>query len=508
MHLLSPAATPSLEHGHQVSKLAASGKGAIPKHYQDQVRLALHALAYRDLKAAALAKVREADMDAELDALQILATGIIVNSTGAVTPRKWSALATLIADGPKRGVQADLVDVEMTRFSSIARTRSVEMLGRAVAFQLSPGKNTVHENLRGFAPTWLDDALAPESWSAVDLGRVYREARAQLRDEVAPTSQDEPYSTLLDVEDAMQVAEAVLALKGVLGTGEGSIPHALRLVAESWRLYGGPGVGDAAKGKLASCGRALIADSLMLIGQSRHAALSPKNPMQLLFDQHVPARATQAFELHLARLQGALTMTSYLSYTAAPRDGCYKAVAAKKGGKGSPGGGGGGGHEGGAPTTTKLRVDITPATDSVVARTPSGRKLWFKLSELEAAAEEPGCVKGLLGRVYNCEHLCTRHEKGCAKHKFRAGQGPNKLASDGPLKTIAKKAIRRQRGKAMAQAAAQQGSEGPSRHMRVPPLPPSHHHHQRTALACTADHPPCEHGSALRSAHTSVNARR
>ena len=54
------------------------GRGVVPKHYQDQVPLARESDAYRTIKDAALSRLKASDCDAELDALQIVQTGVTV----------------------------------------------------------------------------------------------------------------------------------------------------------------------------------------------------------------------------------------------------------------------------------------------------------------------------------------------------------------------------------------------------------------------------------------------
>ncbi|KAL1515609.1 hypothetical protein AB1Y20_002228 [Prymnesium parvum] len=88
------------------------GQGTIPKHFQAHVGPAMMSGPYRDLKAAALARLAQGDPAAELDALQTISTGVIVQPDGTILPRQWSALAMMIADGPKHGVNAELFDEE------------------------------------------------------------------------------------------------------------------------------------------------------------------------------------------------------------------------------------------------------------------------------------------------------------------------------------------------------------------------------------------------------------
>ena len=342
-----------------------TGKGVIPAHYRSQIGIALASDPYRTVKEAALQRLRMGDEDAELDALQILASSVVVRS-GVAQPRLWSALTALIADGPKRGIVADLVDQAMAPLTVVARTRSAELLGRTVGYQLSADKATLHEHLRGFRLDALDAGLSPEAWGAsVDLGAAYREARACMRGEEAPVSSGQPYSTLEDVEDALQIAEPVLALRGVVGSGEGTLPHALVQVRDSHRLYGGPGATPAVLAKIAEQGSAFTVATLNHIGASRHGTLSLKNPTAPLFDQLQPPHAKQQFSLHVGRLQGSLLMQGYLSYVS------------PQGADGSSGegrGGGGRGAEEHADKRCKIAVTTSPrASSTAEGRRAGGR---------------------------------------------------------------------------------------------------------------------------------------
>ena len=133
-----PSAGPSSSHtaagagdGPGDGAAEPTGRGVIPRHYQWQVPIAKASDAYRTVRDAAIERLRTGDEDAQLDALQILCTGVVVSS-GVAQPRRWSALASLIADGPKRGIVADLVDDVLAPLTIIARSRTAELLGRTV----------------------------------------------------------------------------------------------------------------------------------------------------------------------------------------------------------------------------------------------------------------------------------------------------------------------------------------------------------------------------------------
>lgn len=408
--------------GESKDKLeAAKGQGTIPKHFQANVAPAMLGGAYRDLKAAALSRLSQGGAAAELDALQTLCTGVITLPLGGVMPRQWSALMTLVADGPQRGVNAELFDEEAAVFSSISRRRYAELLGRTLGLQLSVDKTTTHSNLEGYQDHHLDAALAKEDWSTVDFGHAYLCARGALR--VGPELEvpAAPYTTPEDIDNALTVAAPALALKGFPGTGEGTFPYALQQVRETWRLYGGGSAHVNTSTKLAEQGRAYLVAFLVHLGQTRHNALSGKNPLARPLEQGVPSQAHAAFQRHCERLEAALAMGGYFAYTEHAMTTPTSSPAGKAKAKPAE-------PASQDKDTGKVSVKVDWRGGEGVARVvgPGGRSFVVSLPLLleRAAAGQRACVAGMIGSAWGKAYekaLCKRTNCGGNRHQWKNG---------------------------------------------------------------------------------------
>ena len=149
----------------------------MPKHYQHEVPEAMGAVNDLSIKRAILERQSRGGKGVDLDVLQIAATGTIPPSAGEdPEPQRWaSALLFMIAKGAERGLVADLVDSELSCVTTAARTAWPRLLGRAVAMQLSVGRDSVPSGLQGFK---LEEAMKLTStqagWRELELGHIYR----------------------------------------------------------------------------------------------------------------------------------------------------------------------------------------------------------------------------------------------------------------------------------------------------------------------------------------------
>jgi len=113
------------------------------------------------------------------------------------------------------------------------------------------------------------------------------------------------YTNKQSIEDALEVAEAILMLRGFSGSGKGTLPFILEEVRQSWVLYGGQGAAEETLSKLASEGRSYVVATLEHFGRVRHAAIASKNPLSLAHERRTTDAATQSWARHIARLLGA-----------------------------------------------------------------------------------------------------------------------------------------------------------------------------------------------------------
>ncbi|KAL3908116.1 MAG: hypothetical protein SGPRY_009923, partial [Prymnesium sp.] len=93
-------------------------------------------------------RLSKAGVSANLDALQIAATGVAWDTMNLPKRFQWAPLLVLLAERPERGLQAELVDDELSALADIARVAWLELLGRAAALQLTVDKVNLPENLR------------------------------------------------------------------------------------------------------------------------------------------------------------------------------------------------------------------------------------------------------------------------------------------------------------------------------------------------------------------------
>lgn len=211
---------------------------------------------------------------------------------GAAAP-----LLVLIAEGPERGVQAELVDDELTAPGSIARVSWPGLNGRAGGLQLTVDKVTLPENLQGLELPEVLTATSGGDWSALDLGACYRKARARLRArDVAVAEKGRAYTSYEDVMQALEVAEPIMALRGFPGSGLHTLPFALEQVAQSWKLYGGEGCSPTLQKRLAEEGREFILAILRRFGQVRHAFIAGTNPESPRYCTETPVAARRRLE--------------------------------------------------------------------------------------------------------------------------------------------------------------------------------------------------------------------
>lgn len=159
----------------------------------------------------------------------------------------------MMAEGAERGLVADLVDSELSCVTTAARTAWPRLLGRAVAMQLSVGRDSVPSGLQGFK---LEEVMKLTStqagWRELELGHIYRMVKCAFNSAAPPAKLGTAaYTTAKDIDNALMVAEVVMTLRGFPGSGPGTLPHVLAQVAQSWTLYGGDGAPEVAKVKLA-----------------------------------------------------------------------------------------------------------------------------------------------------------------------------------------------------------------------------------------------------------------
>ena len=255
-------------------------RGAVPKHFQGDVAPAMAQAPYRDLKAAVIARFSQGGA-AALDALQIAASGVALDlSNNMPMPRKWSPLMAMLAEGATRGVDAATLDPELQILSDAARDHWAELYGRTAGLQLTTSKATLPPSLEGWGMPELAKQFASGDWSTIDLGAAFEAPRARMRGETFKAGPAEKaYTTRQSVENALEVAESLLMLRGFGGNGKGTLPFILEEVRNTWMIYGGQGAHAKTLERLATEGRAYIVATLEHFGRCRNSAITSKNPL-------------------------------------------------------------------------------------------------------------------------------------------------------------------------------------------------------------------------------------
>ena len=258
------------------------GRGAIPKHFEHDIESATSTPQYRELKAAIVKRIGLGGDSMELDVLQLAASGrppphVDVNGAHVVPQRVWCPLIVMMAEGDAHGINAELIDPDLRQVSMSGGYMWAELYGRAAGRQLSPDKVTLHENLNGAQLTTLAAQFSKEDWSKVDIPAAFRAIRAMIRGGTPAASQGKAYATKASVEEAFEIAEVVMSLRGYTGAGEGTLPYALDEVRETWLLYGGPAAPKGVNDKLAEEGSAYITAILKYFGTEYWKAISGKN---------------------------------------------------------------------------------------------------------------------------------------------------------------------------------------------------------------------------------------
>ena len=405
----------------EVSKTAARlGAGTVPKHYQDRVASAQATSSYLLLKRAILQRLARGGEAADLDALQLAITGVVVRDDGTCEQERWAPLIHMMAEGGSRGLQSDLVDADLAPLATISKTSLPELLGRAVALQLSVRSDELPEKLIGFELTEVVAATTGDDFSKLDLGAAYRKARAGLREEEPQELKQKPYTTKEDCEDALKVAEVVLTLRGFPGDGKDTIPYVLQQVIQTWELYGGYGCSEAVADKIASKGAEYVLATLKRFGVIRHAMLSGKDPHCPRYASFAPLQAIRAFDKHVMKLEGSMAVEGYIEYGGRT---CRESTAAGGGTTGSdrkkklkPGGAG----AGGSADAKGWSLDVDHSR-KVVAVTQNGQARgtysFAKLNE-HAAEGRRACLKGLVVqglRVANTISVDVNEAMKCKK---------------------------------------------------------------------------------------------
>jgi hypothetical protein len=214
----------------------------VPKHFQGEVSGALSTKQYIDQKRDVLAAAAMGGPSALLNALQIGASGVALDHTNSPKARVWCPLMVLLAEGASRGVDAAVLDPELQVLSDAARDLWPELYGRTAGLQLALDGKTLPAELVGWEMPELAKAFQSSNWRDIDLGAAFEAARAKMRNEpfeAGPAA--DAYTTRASIENAIEVAEALLMLRGFGGNGKGTLPYILDEVCTSWKLYGGKG---------------------------------------------------------------------------------------------------------------------------------------------------------------------------------------------------------------------------------------------------------------------------
>ena len=461
---------PAAGHGSDSALTVAETRtrGAVPKHFQADVALALAQRQFTELKDAILACVAMGGASAMLNALQIGASGIALDQTNSPKARVWCPLMVFLSEGATRGVDAAALDPELQLLTDAARDLWPELYGRTAGLQLALDGVTLPTELVGWEMPELAKAFQSSNWRDIDLGSAFEAARAKMRNEpfeAGPTA--EAYTTRASIENAIEVAEALLLLRGFGGNGKGTLPYILDEVRTSWMLYGGKGAQPKTLARLGEEGRAYVVATLEHFGRVRNSAIASKNPRAPDHARKTTAAAEQRWALHVAKLQGSLDLAAYADYFGGGGS------SGGAGGRSEGGGGGGGGGSrdgGGAAKKQKKRAAAEDAADAdtrgvqmaldlrrkTLTVTPkSGKPIVYLTTAMRerAKVKQRCCYKGMAAMTMGLpeQSFCDfNHEDGCDEHLWAAAGANLSLcrrdrddAADRPTK---KQKLRHSRG--------------------------------------------------------------
>ncbi|KOO22217.1 hypothetical protein Ctob_014205 [Chrysochromulina tobinii] len=307
---------PAGGHGSDSALTAAESRirGSVPKHFQGDLSGALSQKQYIDLKRDILAAVAAGGSAAMLNALQIAASGVGLDHTNSPKARVWCPLIALLAEGSSRGIDAAALDPELQVLTDAARDAWPELIGRTAGLQLALDGVTLPTELVGWEMPELAKAFQSSDWRHIDLGAAFEAARAKMRNEpfeAGPAA--DAYTTRANIENAIEVAESLLSLRGFGGNGKGTLPYILDEIRTSWMLYGGKGAHPKTLTKLKEEGRAYAVATLEHFGRVRHAALATKNPRAPDHARKTTPAAEQRWALHVSKLQGSLDLAGWHS---------------------------------------------------------------------------------------------------------------------------------------------------------------------------------------------------
>ena len=438
----APLVGPTPTTGSALSAAEARSRAAIPKQFQGDVPAAMSQEAYRLFRAAILRRLSLGGAKANLDILQFTASGIMLNATTNLPEQwRWCSLMVMLSEGPTRGIDAALLDPDLQPLSDAGRDLWPELYGRAAGLQLSLDKATLPENLEGWTMPELAKAFASSEWGTIDLGAAFEAARAQMRGEAfTPPTAAKAYTTKQGIENAIEVAEALLMLRGFSGSGKGTLPFILEEVRQSWVLYGGQGASEETLSKLASEGRAYIVATLEHFGKVRHAAIASKNPLAPAHERKTTDAATQCWARHIGRLLGAMQMASYVAYL--PGGGSGGGAGGGSGGGGATSGsgregnGGAGGaakkqkkpaDEGGKGDTRGVTMSLNNKAGTLTIFPKDGKPRVYVTARIKGRAkvQRRCCFKGMAAAALNLPELSfcdfpQKHKEGCEEHQWAA----------------------------------------------------------------------------------------
>ena len=411
-------------------------RGAVPKHFQGDVGPAMSNAAFRDLKGAVLARLSQGG-NAALDALQIAASGVALDaSTNTPKPRVWSALMAMLAEGAAKGIDAATLDPELQMLTDAARDHWPELYGRTIGLQLAADKATLPSSLKGWTVPELAKSFSSNDWSAIDLGAAFEAGRARMRSETFKARPAEKaYTTRQSVENALEVAEPLLMLRGFGGNGRGTLPFILEEVRNTWMIFGGQGAHAKTIKKLEIEGRAYITATLEHFGRVRHSAIASKNPLAPDHERKTTLAATQRWARHLAALQAALDLHGYVAYFGDGGDSDGSDGAAGSDGNRARGSGTSGADKGkkrqrpaeiGAIGDTRgvtMSLDFNTRTLTITPKQGNPRVYLIDRMRDLAKNSKRYCVKGMAAAVLRLPEraFCDReHEDGCVEHQWAA----------------------------------------------------------------------------------------
>ena len=428
---------PAGGHGSDSALTAAEARirGSVPKHFQGDLSGALAQKQYIDLKRDILAAVAAGGSAAMLNALQIAASGVGLDHTNSPKARVWCPLIALLAEGSSRGIDAAALDPELQVLTDAARDTWPELIGRTAGLQLALDGVTLPTELVGWEMPELAKAFQSSDWRHIDLGAAFEAARAKMRNEpfeAGPAA--DAYTTRANIENAIEVAESLLSLRGFGGNGKGTLPYILDEIRTSWMLYGGKGAHPKTLTKLKEEGRAYAVATLEHFGRVRHAALATKNPRAPDHARKTTPAAEQRWALHVSKLQGSLDLAGYADYFGGDGSG------GGAGGRSEGDGGGGGSRDGGGGAKKQKK---RAATEDTVADTrgvqmaldlrrktltitkKGGKPIVYLTTAMRerATAKQRCCYKGMAAKALSLpeQAFCDfDHEAGCDEHSWAA----------------------------------------------------------------------------------------